>query len=326
MKLSFIALAASSIFWLAQALPTVQPPQQQGQDLLYFETRAEHDHSSGKKHSSSHHNSTHDSNSTSSGLVPGKYFDRVVIIVFENKDYDTTMKDKYFKSLPSKHNGVMLTNYRGVAHPSQPNYIALISGSTKGTKEDDESNIDRDTIVDLLEKKNISWKTYQEDYPGGCNKEMDIDNYARKHNPFMSFKNIQKDKKRCAKIVSAKELDKDIDNDNVPQYVFYTPDINNDAHDKPLSFGAKWLKKFLDARLKKPAFSKKTLFVVTFDEDDSNTKKNHVYTSIFGPDLKFSSKKDDKKYDHYSLLRTIEDNWDLGDLGEKDKDATAFDL
>lgn len=104
MKLSFIALAASSIFWLAQALPTIQPPQEQGQDLLYFQTRAEHHP---KKHSSSNSNSTdhHGGNSTSSGLVPGKYFDRVVIIVFENKDYDTTIKDKYFKSLPKKHNG-----------------------------------------------------------------------------------------------------------------------------------------------------------------------------------------------------------------------------
>lgn len=42
----------------------------------------------------------------------------------------------------------------------------MISGSTKGTKEDDESNINRKTIVDLLEAKGISWKTYQEDYPG----------------------------------------------------------------------------------------------------------------------------------------------------------------
>jgi hypothetical protein len=42
----------------------------------------------------------------------------------------------------------------------------MISGSTKGTNEDDESNINRKTIVDLLEAKGISWKTYQEDYPG----------------------------------------------------------------------------------------------------------------------------------------------------------------
>ena len=102
----------------------------------------------------------------------------------------------------------------------------MISGSTDGTEENDESNIDRDTIVDLLEKKDITWKSYQEDYPGGCNKEMDIDNYARKHNPFISFTNIQKDKKRCAKIVNAKQLDKDIEDNKVPQYGFYTPDVS----------------------------------------------------------------------------------------------------
>lgn len=52
------------------------------------------------------------------------------------------------------------------------------------------------------------------------------------------------------------------------------------------------------------------MFVVTFDEDDSNTKSNRVYAALFGPDFKRSSKsrKDHKKYDHYSLLRTIENN------------------
>ncbi|ORZ02466.1 phosphoesterase family-domain-containing protein [Syncephalastrum racemosum] len=286
-------------------------------------------------------NSTHDtknaisSNATSSnvtssdtGIISGKHFDRVFIIVFENKDYSTAMKDKYLKTLPQRHNGVLLTNYRGTSHPSQPNYIAMTSGSTKGTKEDDESNIKRKNIVDLLEAKNISWKSYQEDYPGGCNKEMDIDNYARKHNPFMSYTNVQKNKKRCAKIVNAKELDKDIKKGQVPQYVFYTPDIRNDAHDTKLSYGTRWLKKFLEPKLKDAHLTKKTMFVVTFDEDDSNTKKNQVYTALFGPDFKRSSKsrKDHKKYDHYSLLKTIEDNWDLGDLGQKDKDAVAFDL
>jgi hypothetical protein len=77
-----------------------------------------------------------------------------------------------------------------------------------------------------LEKKDISWKSYQEDYPGGCNKEMDIGLYARKHNPFMSFTNISKDKKRCAKIVNSKQLDKDIARNSVPQFVFYTPNVS----------------------------------------------------------------------------------------------------
>ncbi|KAI9251735.1 hypothetical protein BY458DRAFT_444119 [Sporodiniella umbellata] len=159
-------------------------------------------------------------------ITKGKYFDRIVIIVFENQDYGVAAKDRYLSRLTSKYKGVALTNYLATTHPSQPNYIALISGSTKGTNQDDESNIDRRTIVDLLEAKGISWKTYQEDYPGNCNKKMDIKGYARKHNPFISFKNIQKNKARCAKVVNSKVLDQDIKTNNVPQFVFYTPNVH----------------------------------------------------------------------------------------------------
>ena len=61
---------------------------------------------------------------------------------------------------------------------------------------------------------------------GGCNTESTIDTYHRKHNPFISFENIANDKARCAKIVPATELDKDIENNTVPQFVFFTPDVS----------------------------------------------------------------------------------------------------
>jgi hypothetical protein len=32
----------------------------------------------------------------------------------------------------------------------------------------------------------------------------------------------------------------------------------------------------------------------------------------------------DTQYNHYSILKTVENNWGLGDLAENDKDATAF--
>ncbi|KAI8368249.1 phosphoesterase family-domain-containing protein [Radiomyces spectabilis] len=263
-----------------------------------------------------------------SDVVPGKHFDRVFIVVFENQDYKTAAKDKFMSSLADRYNGVTLTNYLATTHPSQPNYIAMISGSTDGTNEDDESNIKRKTIVDLLEKKDISWTTYQEDYPGHCNKETDIKNYARKHNPFMSFTNISGNKKRCAKIVNSKQLDKDIANNAVPQFAFYTPDLMNDAHDSSMSYASRWFKKFLQKRINNPAFSKNTMFVATFDEDDGGSDDNKVYTVLFGPDFHRSSskRKDNKRYNHYSLLRTIEDNWDLGDLGQHDKKAVPIKL
>lgn len=132
--------------------------------------------------------------------------------------------------------------------------------------------------------------------------------------------------------------------------------MKNDGHDTDVPYASRWLKQFLELRMTIPAFSKDTLFVVTFDEDDSKTEQNRVFTVIFGPDIKWSSnvvRIDNRYYDHYSLLRTIQDNvrlgrggwnnvvtgcilltttyihlhqWDLGDLGGHDKDAAPFEF
>ena len=119
MKLSLFVLAATSLIWLGQALPVVQDDVSMSSGITSLDKRGKHD-----EHDSDSVDDSKTSSSSESGLVPGKYFDRVVIIVFENKDYKTAMKNDYLKSLPSKHNGVLLTNYRGTSHPSQPNYVS----------------------------------------------------------------------------------------------------------------------------------------------------------------------------------------------------------
>lgn len=91
---------------------------------------------------------------------------------------------------------------------------------------DFESNIDRKSIVDLLEAKGVSWKSYQQGYTGNCDLSMKIGKYVRKHNPFISFTNVQNNPERCAKIVNSDQLDIDISNDQVPQFVFFTPDVS----------------------------------------------------------------------------------------------------
>ncbi|KAL0094913.1 secreted acid phosphatase [Phycomyces blakesleeanus] len=263
-----------------------------------------------------------------SSIVHGKTFDRVVIIVLENTDFETAAADSYYASLAEKHNGVLLTNYLAITHPSQPNYIAMITGSVEGVYRDTMANLDRRSLVDLMEAKGISWKSYQQAYPGSCNLDMRISTYARKHNPFMSMVNVQKDPKLCAKIVNADQLDIDIANNDVPQLVFYTPDMNNDAHDTSMSYAGNWLKSFIEPRINQTAFNKNTMFVTTFDENHTKEIPNRVMTFLFGPDFKRSStgSSDDTAYNHYSLLRTIEDNWELGNLGQNDATAVPFDI
>ncbi|CDH56683.1 acid phosphatase [Lichtheimia corymbifera JMRC:FSU:9682] len=254
-------------------------------------------------------------------IVPGKDFDRIVIVVFENQDYEDAAADPYYSTLAERHDGIQLTNYFGLTHPSQPNYVGMISGSTDGVVLDANSDIDRKSIVDLLETRDISWKAYMEGYPGDCFQGRKNGTYYRKHNPFMSFTNIS-NTTRCDNIVNADQLDKDIANNEVPQFVYYTPDVNTS-----LEFASNWTKSWLEPRLKEKAFTENTLFVITWDENKTwVVKKNQVLTVLLGPAVKRSALTDGVKYDHYSILRSVEDNWELGNLGEKDVDATPFIL
>ncbi|CAO3615843.1 unnamed protein product [Cunninghamella blakesleeana] len=264
-------------------------------------------------------------------IVPGKNFDRIVIITMSTADYEDAAKDPYFSSLAKKHNGLTLTNYGALGQPSQPNYVGMISGSTKGVHLNLESNIDRKSVVDLLEDKKISWKTYQESYPedGKCHTDSSIGKYyVRKHNPFMSFTNISGNAKRCAEhIVPLSQLDTDIANDKVPQYVFITPNMVNGGRDSSVTSASQWLKEYLEIRLKNPSFTKNTLFVLTWDKQkDVISIHNHVLTVLFGPMIKRHSISDSVNYDHYSILKTVQENWDLPSLGQKDDDASAFIL
>jgi hypothetical protein len=85
--------------------------------------------------------------------------------------------------------GITLTNYNAITHPSQPNYVASVGGDTHWVWEDWMFRIDSDvkTIVDLLEDAGVSWSLYQEDMPysgfegNWVNHETGANDYVRKH-------------------------------------------------------------------------------------------------------------------------------------------------
>ena len=90
---------------------------------------------------------------------------------------------------------VMLRRYFAVAHPSRPNYVALVSASTEGICGDKEPKppLDRRHLGDLLEAAGQSWAVYAQSLPGKCNP---VDNagglprlprYSRRHLGFFDF-------------------------------------------------------------------------------------------------------------------------------------------
>ena len=85
--------------------------------------------------------------------------------------------------------GITLSNYRAITHPSQPNYIAAVGGDTNWVIWDLFSRISdkQKTIVDLLDTKGVSWSEYQESLPYSgfqgdyVNQVNGANDYVRKH-------------------------------------------------------------------------------------------------------------------------------------------------
>ncbi len=242
-------------------------------------------------------------------------------------------------------------NYYGVTHPSQPNYIASTAGTTAGVPDDNNVTVDLPNIVDQLESHGKTWKAYMQSYAlcGGdalatsCGNQL----YERKHNPFISFQDIQSNPARVAKIVDFSQFATDLASNNVPDYSWISPDQCNDMHGRggggsadPCDFsneqllikaGDTFLASTVGQITSSRAWGPNSVIFVTWDESDftgsptdfgfgdtrgccnANPGGGHVLTltitaSPHQPRASFVP------YNHYSMLRTIEDSWRLGCL------------
>lgn len=247
-----------------------------------------------------------------------------MIVVLENANYDEALRQPFLRSLAAR--GALLTHFSAEAHPSQPNYIALVSGSTHGVDSDDLVTLNARHVGDLLEARGLEWKVYAEHYPGGCFLGARSDDYVRKHVPFLSFRDVQENPARCARIVDASTLYADMANGRLPSYSLYIPDLRNDGHDTDIAYADRWLSARFGPLLQDPRFTKDLLFVVTFDEADHFLflpSTNHILTVLVGGGVEAGSRADGA-YRHYSLLRLVEDHFGLGTLGHKDAVAPVI--
>jgi acid phosphatase len=242
----------------------------------------------------------------------------MIVFVLENEQFLNAESKPYLGELAKR--GAVLRSYKAITHPSRPNYIALISGSTHGVKSDDTVNLDARHLGDLLEERKRTWKVYAEGYPGNCYLG-DKGPYARRHTAFLDFVNVQKNPARCANVVEASQLDRDAAAHKLPTFALYVPDNNHNGHDTNVAFADKWLRGRLEPMLQDPKYSS-TLFVITFDEDDYHAG-NRIYTVLLGAGVK-KGVSSNAPYDHYSLLRTIEELFDLATLHQNDEKATAI--
>lgn len=269
-----------------------------------------------------------------SGYVSGKVFDRIYHVWLENTDYDKAAGQAGMQALAKQ--GITLSNYWAVTHPSEPNYMASAAGDYFGLGDDSFVTLPETvfSIADLLDSKGISWAEYQEHSPYTgyqgfeyLNQETEANDYVRKHNPLILFDRVVNDATSLSKIKNFTEFDVDYKNKQLPQWAFITPNMTNDGHDTSIEVSGNWAKAWLSPLLNDTFFTDRTLVVLTFDENDTYEIPNKVMAILLGdiPDsLKGTT--DDTFYDHYSLLSTAEANWELPNLGRNDCGANVLKI
>lgn len=241
-------------------------------------------------------------------------FKKVVWVIFENTNYQSAMKQADFMKIGQS--GSLFTNMQAETHPSQGNYIAMVAGSVLGVKNDKPVDLGANHIGDLLEKSGMDWRVYAENYPGGCFTGAVSGKYVRKHVPFMSFTNVSRDKARCLKIQNESNFFSDFNAGTLPEFSMYIPNIDNDGHDTDINFAGRWLTSKFGSLFATPSALGDTLFIITFDENEG-TPGNQIYTAFVGANV-IAGSTNTQALNHTAILKMIEDELHLGDLGRGD--------
>jgi phospholipase C len=243
------------------------------------------------------------------GAVGVPEFEHVIVIVFENKEEAQVIGPRAaptFNAMARRY--VRFTNYWGLTHPSLPNYIAMVSGGTQGITSDCTTCIvSARNLADSLEVAGRTWKTYAEGLPRPGFTGAFAGRYAKKHVPFLYFRDIASSPARRGHVVPFSQLPADIARNAMPDFALVIPDMCNSMHDCPVQTGDRWLAKVLPPLLRLP----RTVIFVTFDEGLSG---NHVPSLAVGSAVRRGVRVT-SRIDHYSLLRTIETAWGLPLLG-----------
>ncbi|RUW85200.1 alkaline phosphatase family protein [Mesorhizobium sp. M1E.F.Ca.ET.063.01.1.1] len=226
-----------------------------------------------------------------SAVEPPKY-DHIVVVVMENHSFDQIVRPGvalYLQKLAK--NGALFTNSHGVAHPSQPNYLALFSGSTHGIRDDGLHEVAAPNLATRLHSAGKAFSGYAEARS------------PRKHNPWESFAN--------AKATGKSMNEFPLDFARLPAVSFVIPNLANDMHDGTIAQADTWLKAHL-GNYANWARSHNSLLIVTFDEDDYRLG-NRIFTVLYGARVKPGRYVE--RIDHYTVLRTIEDIEGTAPLG-----------
>ena len=198
----------------------------------------------------------------------------VLLIMLENKGYGATLgsctADPYLCSLASQY--VSATGWDAVSHPSLPNYLSVTSGSTQGCASDGcPVGFRARDIGGQLTAAGIPWLAYMESLPSACDTIAASGPYTRVHNPFVYYTD---NASPCHDVPypGSGGLISTLDGATPPDFVWISPNLNDDMHNGSVQQGDAWLRANLGPVLASSWFTGgNATVIVTMDENDQQS-------------------------------------------------------
>jgi hypothetical protein len=290
--------------------------------------------------------------------------DHVFMVYMENKGYNDIVgstKAPFLNSLINAYGSA--TQYHGLTHPSLPNYYPVIGGTDFGlTYNCATSCIDAETtLVSNIEAAGKTWAGYAQPQSGVSPSDPDFPATTTGQLPFYAYSSIANDPARAARIKPLEQMAIDLNSpDTAPNYAWFAAneEFNGEGPvdsiwgilrfalsqlepGNPYNIPA--LDQFLSETVpvvlnsevwKDP--TRKSALVVTFDEDNNNTSLGFgnegnrvVFVVVPSPGavaagMRSGAFNATNHYNHYSLLRFIEDSLGLPTLTNNDKFAAPL--
>ena len=250
--------------------------------------------------------------------APPGYSGSVITIVMENKSQGEIFGNRdapYINSL-AKQGAVALGYHDPFVHPSEANYLWMVSGENFGILDDDEPqshHLDSTShVADQIELEGLTWKTYQESMGAPCGLQSH-GRYAAKHNPFVFFNDINgwdgsqfAHSQRCIDhVVDYSQLDADIAAGTLPNYVFITPNLDNDMHDGSIAQGDAWLAHEIPKLLTNAAMTSGGVIFLMWDEGGGTPNGDDPPFMVISPNANVGMQSQ-TDYDTSSYLKTVE--------------------
>ncbi len=255
-------------------------------------------------------------------------WDKVIWVVFENHSYgdvigasgtEAARQAPYLNAL-ARSCGVA-TNYWGLAHPSLPNYLAMVSGSTWGVTSTCLPAVcarDATTIFSKVRRLGLGWRVYAESMPTNC-RRTNAYPYVVRHNPAPYFRGLRGE---CAErdvplgSVSHGRLADNLANGHLRSFSVVVPNNCHNTHDCSRRVGDQWLSELVPTIINSKYYrAGRVALFITYDEGAGGgagqdcrrhpDRSCHVATVVVSPST-VPGTKSSHYANHYSLLKTTQ--------------------